>query len=416
MSFRSREGGLPGSVYAIAAGRALSFLGDEVALLAMAFRAKAELGHFGVAAILIAGTVPLLALAPVSGLVVDRVRARPLILLVSLAQAAICVALAWSSSATLVPLVFLLACGTAVATPAWQALVPTLVTNEQLPGAMGMLQSASAAAGVLGPFVGGLLVGTLGFHAPLLLDGATFAVLAFVPVVLRVDRRPEGATKAATRSEAFAGFSVLLRDRLLRAIMVLVTFFVLALCVINVVELWYVTQTLHAGPVGYGLLGACAAVGMLAVGAASGAIAKRFPRPERLFLVGCAGLSVFIAGFGLVSSMWLAACLLLLVGGANALTNVNAMVILTRATTDEVRGRVFAATQGTISAAQITAMAIGGLLLVAFPNGARPIILLGAAGSVLALVATAAPVVRAGRVPARAPTAALGGEVEPVAA
>jgi hypothetical protein len=63
MNFRS-DAPLPRSISAIAIGRAISFLGDEVALLAMAFRAKAQLGHLGVAAVLIAGTIPFFAAGP----------------------------------------------------------------------------------------------------------------------------------------------------------------------------------------------------------------------------------------------------------------------------------------------------------------------------------------------------------------
>jgi hypothetical protein len=154
MSFIPARTRLPSSIPAIALGRGVSFLGDEVALLAMAFRAKAQLGHFGVAAILIAGTLPLLVLSPFAGLLVDRLRTRPLLVTVTLLQAGLCVALAYSSPVMLVPLIALLACGTVVASPAWSALVPTLIESAQLPSAMGLLQSAQAIAGIAGPFVG----------------------------------------------------------------------------------------------------------------------------------------------------------------------------------------------------------------------------------------------------------------------
>ena len=92
MPFRTSTG-LPRTVKAIALGRGISFLGDEVALLTMAFRARSELGHFGVASIMIAGALPLLVLAPFSGLLVDRVRTRPLLVTATIVQASLCVAL-----------------------------------------------------------------------------------------------------------------------------------------------------------------------------------------------------------------------------------------------------------------------------------------------------------------------------------
>jgi MFS family permease len=383
-------------LYAIASGRAVSFLGDEVALLAMAFRAKAELGHFGVAAILIAGTVPLLAFAPISGLIVDRMRTRPLLVGVSTLQAAVCVALAYSSPALLVPLIFLLACGTAVASPAWQALVPTLVTDEQLPGAMGVLQSSTAVAGVAGPFLGGLLVGTFAFHLPLLFDAGSFAILASIPILFGIDRRPVVSESRGARTEAFAGFARIARSDVLRSLVVLVTFFILTLGMINVVEIWFVTGALHAGPLGYGLLGACMAGGMLISGLCAGAIARRSARPEVVFVVGCAGLCLGILAFGLTRTLWEAAIAVAFTGVCNGAVNVNVMVLLTRSSHESIRGRVFAAVQGTVGAAQIAALGCGGLLLTTFPNDSRNIILIGAGASVVALLATVRPVLRAG--------------------
>jgi MFS family permease len=398
MSFTSAASTkMPRTLYAIAVGRAVSFLGDEVALLAMAFRAKAELGHFGVAAILIAGMVPLLAFAPISGLLVDRVRTLPLLVAVSTLQAVVCVALAYSSAALLIPLVFLLACGTAVASPAWQALVPSIVTDEQLPSAMGLLQSSTATAGVAGPFLGGLLVGTFAFHVPLLADAVSFAILALIPVVFGIDRRPVARASRGVRTEAFAGFSLIARSEVLRSLVVLVTFFILTLGMINVVEIWFVTGALHAGPLGYGLLGACLAGGMLVAGVASGSVAKRFSRPDVVFVAGCAGLCVGILAFGLTHALWEAAVAIAFTGVCNGALNVNAMVLLTRNSGEAIRGRVFAAVQGTVGAAQIAAMACGGLLLSSFPSDARTIILAGAAASVVALCATVRPVLRAGR-------------------
>jgi MFS family permease len=370
-------------------------LGDEVALLAMAFRAKAELGHFGVAAILIAGAVPLLVLAPFAGLLVDRVRTRPLLVLVTIAQAGICVALAWSPSVLLVPLIALLACGTAVSSPAWQALVPSLVRTSQLPRAIGMLQSFVACAGLAGPFLGGFLVATYGFHVPLLVDAVSFVALAAIPLVLRIDRVPAGAADGGfSMREAFAGVRVVLRHPVIRSLLALLTLFVLALGVINVVEIYFITTALHAGPRGYGLLGLCFGGGMLVAASLSGRIAARFPRPERPFVVGCTVLCLGIGGFGLTTQLWQAAALLMVVGAANAIVNVNASVMITTSCTDDIRGRVFSAIQGTVSAAQILALAAGGLLLLAVAP--RSIIVAGALVSAATLCATIVPVLRAG--------------------
>jgi MFS family permease len=382
-------------VPAIAAGRAVSFLGDEVALLAIAFRAKAELGHLGVAGVLVAGAAPLVLLAPVAGLVVDRLRTRGLLIAVTMLQAALCAALAWSSSAMLIPLVVLLACGTAIATPAWQALVPALVETEQLPAAVGMLQSWTALAGMAGPFVGGLLVAYFGFHVPLLVDAASFVLLAAVPLLLRVDRVPAGGDGGGiSLRDATAGIRLIAHSAVLRSLLVLASLFVLALSVINVAEIYFVTGALHSGPRGYGLLGLSFGFGMLVTAGASGRIAQRFERPERLFVAGCAVLCASVLLLAFTHSLWQAAALVVLMGAGNALVNVNAMVLFTTNSTDDVRGRVFAAIQGVLGAFQIGAIAIGGLLLTVLAP--RTIMVGAAVASMVVLACTVAPVLRAG--------------------
>jgi len=394
MTFTSAER-LPRSVNAIAVGRGVSFLGDEVALLAILFRARYELGHFGVAAIMIAGALPLLLLAPFAGLLVDRVRAKPLLVVVTLAQAVLCVALAWSSSVMLVPLIALLACGTAVSAPAWQALIPTIVREDQLSAAMGRLQSLTAIAQVAGPFVGGFLVAYFGFHVPLLVDAASFLALAMVPLALRVDRAPSAAaSQSLSWHEAFAGVRIVFANPVIRSLVVLAVLFVLAIGVINVVEIYFITTALHAGARGYGLLGVCMGVGMLIVGVGAGWLAQRFPHPERLFTAGCVVLCASILCFGFTTQLWEAALLIFACGIGNGMVNVNAMVLITAHSTDEFRGRIFSAVNGTVSAAQILSIAVGGLLLLHFAP--RPIIIAGALASVVALALTISPVLRAG--------------------
>jgi MFS family permease len=250
-------------------------------------------------------------------------------------------------------------------------------------------------ARIAGPFVGGLLVASFGFHVPLLADGATFLFLGAIPVVLRLDRRPQGSTeRGSTMHEAFRGVRLVTTDPVLRSLIVMLVSFIIALGAISVVEIYFVTTALHAGAFGYGVLGCCMGAGMLVVASLSGAISKRFGRPERLLVVGCAALCAGIGAFGLTNQLWQAAVLVVFLGGANALLNVNALVLITRRSTDEVRGRVFAAVQGIISAGSILALSVGGLLLLAFTP--RSIILVASLCCALALAFTMPAVLRAG--------------------
>ena len=111
MSFTSTR-----DVYLLAVARGVSFLGDFMAATAILL-ALQERGAGGpaVAAVLIASVVPVVALAPLVGRLVDRVDSRLLLTTVGLAQAACCAAMALTTSTwLLITLVGLLAAGVAV--------------------------------------------------------------------------------------------------------------------------------------------------------------------------------------------------------------------------------------------------------------------------------------------------------------
>jgi MFS family permease len=377
-------------VLTIASGRAVSLLGDEVALLALALRARGLYGHFGVALVLGAGALPLLVLAAPAGRLVDKVRAKPLLVTTLLAQAVICVGLAVGPKVALLPLVALLACGQAVVSPAWLALIAGAVAEDERPSAFGTLQSAAALAAIAGPFVGGFLFAYAGFSAALAIDALSFVVLAIVAFALRADRAPVSGAEGATER---GGFSIILRHSRLRAAMGAAAVLVLTLGMVNVAEVYFVTLQLHAGPVGYGVLGLCFGAGALLAGLGTKAITTKLGGPERTFAIACAALCALLGAFGAAPNLLAAAAVAVCVGVGNATLNVSAQLLFSAHAPAEARGRVFAALQGVIGGCSIVALAIGGVLLGALAP--RTVILLAAGVSVLAVSIAVRPLLRA---------------------
>ena len=137
--------------------RGMSLLGDEAALIALTLRVHDAGGGPGaVAALFVAGMVPLVACAPLAGRLVDRYDSRPLLLWSGLAQAALCVVLAGVHGVPItLALVAVLGAGQAVNGATWQALLPGLVGPERLPTVLGLSQSARTAAGIVAPAIAG---------------------------------------------------------------------------------------------------------------------------------------------------------------------------------------------------------------------------------------------------------------------
>ncbi|HEY6867623.1 MAG TPA: MFS transporter, partial [Candidatus Eisenbacteria bacterium] len=112
--------------------------------------------------------VPIVAFSLVSGVVADAVDRRKLMLVTQSGMAAAAALLAWVdfSDARALWLVYLLAaCGSAFGAfdgPARQSLIPSLVPREHLPNAISLNTIMFQTASVLGPALGGLVIGSLG--------------------------------------------------------------------------------------------------------------------------------------------------------------------------------------------------------------------------------------------------------------
>src|SRR5262249_356115 len=91
---------------------------------------------------------------------------------------------------TLLSLTFLLGCGTALYSPAWQSSVGEQVPRADLPAAVSLNSLAFNIARTTGPAVGGLIVAKAGPPAAFLVNGVSYVGLI---IVLALWRRPKPA-------------------------------------------------------------------------------------------------------------------------------------------------------------------------------------------------------------------------------
>ena len=231
---------------------------------------------------------------------------------------------------------------------------------------MGLIQSFQTLAGILGPILGGLAVAGLGLRWPFIFDALSFAVLVVVVIALHLDRRPEGAGTPRVRGEAFAGVLLIWKHPLIRAVVVLFGAFIIAIGAINVVEIFFVTEVLHASAAGYGLLGACFGAGALATSVTADLQTKRLARIEVLLIVGCVAIALGLFGIGLAPTLGVTSVGAVLAGAGNGMVNVHGVVILLRKADPLLQGRVLAAVQGVLGVASILGLGLGGILGAAF--------------------------------------------------
>jgi MFS family permease len=382
----------------LALSNGLSSLGDELALVALTIKVFELSSGSGiaVAAVLLAGIVPLVVFAPFAGLIVDRTETTGTLALASVAQALIAVGVAFAEPVWLVvALSFLLGSAASIASPAVFAIVPTAVDKEDLTEANANMETVRYIGMVAGPLIAGGLAGALGAdrgtRAALLLDAITFLVITSAAASLKVRRLPEEAPEEGrTKGEVRRGFSFIRRDRVLLIGVVAVATTVLFATMDNVAEVFFANdpKLLNAGNWGYGALAAVWLLGMV-VGA--GLIARRLPQeqlaPAVLLSSITGGAAVAIAA--LFPHIVMALAMFAVGGVANGVASVSMRSLIHHRVPDQLRGRVFAAYFGVAFAGQLAATALGGVLISVLPSSRDVLLVGGVGGAVVGLIGMA---------------------------
>lgn len=400
----SRRGG--SALTAVAAAYAVSSMGDQIALVALTLRCY-EQGASGVliSALLVAGVLPVVVVGPLAAPLIDRVESRRLITVVTVAQAVLVVGLALTDHVGLtLALVAALGAGLAIVSPTLLLLVPAVVGEDRVAHGYGRLEAFRAVGNAAGPALAGVLVAAFGSRVALLVDAATFALMAVVLVVVAVRRDPVSAARPRWSRQVREGVSVVGRNRLLRTAIAALAAAVVFTATMAVARVFFARQDIGTTDAGYGLVLTAHAIGMVT---ASVLLAPRVPLAAQPRVLVGAGLLMGVALTVVATIPVLAVALVgfVLTGVANAMQSLAIRNLVHAEVPAEVRGRAFASASAVLNGANLSGTALGGPVVVLL-GGATSLLVAGL-GTALATLA-AAPVLLHSR-----PTAATQGAVPP---
>lgn len=384
--------GLPRDLYIASGARAVSMLGSTVVVTALLLDLHANgAGTWAVAGVLVAGTLPIVLLAPVIGIVVDRYDSRLLIVVSGLWQAALCGLLAFVGHPLVVlTLVTLTALGSTVANPVFIALTRVLVPSGQLAVANGLQQGAVVVALMAGPALSGLLTGlTGGARVPLLLDAGIFLAITWAGLLIGTRRRPAPADPARRTREGFIG---LFDDRALGAVVLLAVLLVLVVHLIYVAQVYLVRDTFGASALTFGLLQATHTVGLLF----GTVVASRLSTARRILLgtpLAAVVMSVAIVLIGVAQSMPATFVLYVVAGFGASTVSVSVVTLLLLRTPEPAIGRALASFTAVHRAAGLIAYGFGGWIVGVIPP--TTVYVLSGVGALIAVLITAPTLRRA---------------------
>lgn len=112
------------------------------------------------------------------------------------------------------------AIGDTIFTPTSTAALPAIVDTSQLEAAWAATEARQFGAGIAGPALGGVLF-SLGRALPFVGDAASYGVSVLTSTLMRGEYRPPAAERAhGLWHEAFEGVRMMVRDPLMRAVLV----------------------------------------------------------------------------------------------------------------------------------------------------------------------------------------------------
>jgi len=347
------------------AGDVISTLGDSALWLALSVWVKEMTGSSSLAGLVMfcyaAGSL----LGPLTGVLVDRFRRRPLLIWCHLIAAAFVLLLLFVHDRSMIWLVYLVMVGYGIIGSAIDAgetaLVPALVPDDLLGAANGVQQTLRQGLRLLAPLIGAGLFTLVGASVVVEIDAATFVLGALALAALRVtEQRPEPADDGTGR-QTVAGFRYLAGEPVLRSITLALALSMLVMGFTESAGFSVVTVGLHRSASFVGVLMSVQGVGSILGGLIA---APALRRTSERVMVGL-GLGLVAAAVLLLALPWLPVVVagMALAGFAIPGVIVAATTALQRRTPSALLGRVSGAFGLGLTLPQVVSVGLGAALL-----------------------------------------------------
>lgn len=264
--------------------------------------------------------------------------------------------------------------------PARQSLLVNLVDGrEDLPNAIALNSSMFNAARLVGPAIGGVLIGLFGEGPVFVLNAVSYVAVLGALAAMKV-RVETSDTRGSVMDHIRDGFAYAWRVEPIRDLLIV-------LAVVSLVGIPYVVlfpvfarDVLGGDSSTLGLLTSCAGLGSL-IGALVLASRESIRRLGRLIAVSTAAFGVSLVGFALSTSLVMSCVLLVITGMAVMLTTASINTVLQTLVQEELRGRIMSL----YTMAFVGMTPIGGLIggAIASRVGAPVAVVAGGAGCLL---------------------------------
>ncbi|HZX04004.1 MFS transporter [Kribbella sp.] len=329
-------------------GQVLSGFGGQLTFVAVMFQVWDQTSSPAwTGAVGLAQALPLIVLGLFAGTLVDRLERRKIYLVTTIGQWLVATVMASQLVFGRVPVGVLLALIAvqssfgATAGPVARTVLPKLLSRDQLAAGIALNRIGFQGAMLLGPALGGVIIGTWGVGVCYLIDALSF--LAALYGVLGLPRMQIETTAKPGLRGVWDGLQFITVTPVIRGALITD----LAATVLSMpISLFPVINAERFGnnPRTLGLFLTAIAVGGVAASLFSGSF-TRLPRHGLVMLCGSAGWGIALLLFAFSPVPWLALVCLAIAGAADTVAVVSRSTIVQLHTPSELLGRVSAAEQ-----------------------------------------------------------------------
>jgi MFS family permease len=321
------------------------------------------------------GSMPTLFLMLPAGVVADRIPKRKVLLATQTTFMTLAVILALLAATGVMQVwhIIVLAVCTGIASsfdaPARQSMAVEMVSDRRdLSNAIAMNSMLFNIARIVGPALGGVILGTLGAAWCFALNGVSFLAVLIALLLMRLPEVIRAPRSGAVRTQMFEGLRYVWRNASVRAVIAVVGVSSLAIGSYSVLFPAFAADVFRVDATGLGWLNSCMGAGALA-GALTVAALGHHRRKGRILMIGNVAFPTAVLLFALSASLaptllgqgWLPSttvtaggltfpplfilALLMLIGSGWGVMVQNAMAntLVQTIVPDELRGRVMSA-------------------------------------------------------------------------
>lgn len=377
---------LDGSFSALWTGQLISLLGDRIHQVALAFVVLNATGSpMAVGAVFLVATLPNLLFGPIAGTLVDRWDHREVMIVSDLLRAGVVLLIPVAVVTNLVlvyPLVFLVTTISIFFRPAKGAILPRLISGDDLIAGNSAMWVAETFADIGGYVVAGLFVALLGDQLPLAFwaDAVTYVASAILIASISVAPAREVVREASERAESFfaelrEGWRFLRGEAVLLANTLQATAGQFMLGIFLALTPVYAKEVIDAGSLdattAYSFIESAIGAGNLIGGFAIGLVGSRIAL-GRMIIIGYAWTGATVAALALTGNLAIAIGLSFGAGVGNLAFVIPSQTLVQRRTPPALMGRLLGLRFSLVYGSMTIAMGVGGVLGEVF--GPAPVI------------------------------------------